>query len=186
MELRTQYYDEEPEIMIPEKINTRCTVLRRFQLEDLDDIAKVLGHPDVMQFSLDGPFTREQSKSFVEKCLDNYKNKGFGLFAVVDKIDRIVIGYCGFYFQLIEGVEMVEIGYRLHPNYWNRGIATEVSKAVQEYGSNQLGLEKMISIIEAENKASIRVAEKNGFKFEKEVLFKDKIPVRIYAIEKSD
>ena len=98
----------------------------------------VLGDPDVMRFSESGPFTRKQSKDFIEKCLINYRDKGFGLFAVEDKVDHIVIGYCGFYFQLIEGVEEIEIGYRLHPKYWNRGIATETSKAVQEYGFNQL------------------------------------------------
>ena len=166
------------------EIKTKRTILRRFREEDLDDIAKVLGHPDVMRFSLSGPYSRKKSDEFIDWCLSQYENKGVGLYAVVYKEDQRIIGYCGYYFQIIDGIEEIEIGYRLHPDYWNRGLATEVSKAVQENGFDKLGFDRMISIIESENVASIRIAVKNGMKYEKNFLFKDEIPVRIYSIEK--
>ena len=49
-----------------------------------------------------------------------------------------------------------------------------------------MGLTRLISIIEKENIASIRVAKKNGFKLEKEMLYDKRIQVQIYAVEKED
>lgn len=70
-------------------------------------------------------------------------------------------------------------------DYWNNGLATETALAVQNHGFEVLGFTRLISIIEATNIASIRVAEKNGMTLEKAVLFKDKIPVKIFSIETS-
>lgn len=170
--------------MKSEEIKTKRTVLRRFQMGDLDDMAKVLGHPDVMQFSLKGPYSKKESEEFINRCLEQYANKGVGLYAVVYNENQRVIGYCGYSFQMIDEVEEIEIGYRLHPEYWNIGLATEVSKSIQDNGLDKLGFDRMISIIESKNTASIKVAIKNGMKKEKEVLFKDKIPVQIYSIER--
>ena len=169
--------------MEPAELKTQRTILRRFREEDLEELGEVLGHPDVMRFSLSGPYSREQSKEFIDWCLSQYEEKGAGLYAVVYQESQRVIGYCGYFFQTIDGVEEVEIGYRLHPDYWNQGLATETSKAVQSNGFDRLGFNRMISIIESENTASIRVAEKNGMKYEKDSLFQNKIPVRIYSIE---
>lgn len=164
-------------------IKTKRTLLRWFREDDLDDIAKVLGHPDVMRFSLNGPHSREQSKAFIDSCLSQYADKGSGLFAVIYQETQQVVGYCGFYFQVVDDVEEVEISYRLHPDYWHQGLATETVKAVQEYGFETLGFKRMISIIAPENTASIRVAEKNGMQYEKAASFHN-IPAMIYSIGK--
>lgn len=143
-----------------------------------------------MRFSLNGPYSREQSKAFIDGCLSQYADKGAGLFAVFYPETQQVIGYCGFYFQVVEGIDEIEISYHLHPDYWNQGLATETAKATQEYGFNTLGFSRMISIIESAkiesaNTASIRVAEKTGMQFEKIACFRN-LPVRVYSIEKAD
>ena len=164
------------------EIQTDRIILRRFRKEDLNEIASILSQPEVMEFSLSGPYTREQSEYFLRACLMNYEKRDMGLYAVVQRENLKLIGYCGYSFQNIDGIEEVEIGYRLHPDYWNRGLATEAAKAVQEAGFTKYGLKRIISIIEAKNIASIRVAEKNGMIFEKESLFKDTVAVRIYSV----
>lgn len=164
-------------------IKTKRTILRQFQKDDLDDVARLLGHPEVMRFSLSGAYSRERSEAFIDTCLSQYKNKGVGLFAVVyPQNTHQVIGYCGFYFQVIDTVEENEIAYRLHPAYWNQGLATEVANAVKEHGLNKLGFNRMISIIEAENTASIKVAEKIGMRYEKTASFHG-ITTNIYSIK---
>lgn len=166
-----------------DRIETDRLVLRRLCRNDLGEISEVLGNAEVMRFSLSGPYSHEKCEEFVEACITSYERKGSGLFAVVLKETGRVIGYCGFYFQMIDSKEEVEIGYRLHPTYWNQGLATEASRRVQDFGFKNLGFDRMISIIEAENIASIRVAEKNGMRYEKDAVFKDSVPVKIYAIE---
>lgn len=167
-----------------DSIETDRLVLRRFRRNDLDELAEVLGNPEVMRFSLSGPYSRRKSEEFIEGCVSVYDHRGVGLFAMVAKERQNVIGYCGFYFLTIDSQEEIEIGYRLHPTYWNRGLATEAAKATQNLGFDRLDFNRMISIIEPENIASVRVAEKIGMKHEKDAIFKDRVSVRIYVIEK--
>jgi ribosomal-protein-alanine N-acetyltransferase len=68
--------------------------------------------------------------------------------------------------------EEVEIGYRLHPDYWNRGLITEAALAVRDHGFRDWKLSRVISLIHPENIPSRRVAEKNGMKVEKEITFR--------------
>lgn len=163
-------------------IETERMILRHFALDDLDSMAEIMADPEVMRFSLSGPYSREKTKDFLKRCIGGYKEKGLGLFAVVLKGENKVLGYCGIIYQDIDGEDLPEIGYRIHRDYWGKGLATEAAKAVQDYGFGRFGFSKMISVIEAENAVSIRVAEKCGLRFEKEALFKDRVPVRIYSI----
>jgi RimJ/RimL family protein N-acetyltransferase len=63
----------------------------------------------------------------------------------------------------------VEIGWRLDPDYWGRGLATEAAAAVLRDGFERLGFSRLISIIYRENVASRRVAEKIGLRLWREV-----------------
>lgn len=76
-----------------------------------------------------------------------------------------------------------ELGYRLSRKYWGKGFATEAAIACRDCGLNTFGLRRLISIIEAANHQSIRVAEKVGMTFEKKSTFHG-IAVEIYALEK--
>jgi RimJ/RimL family protein N-acetyltransferase len=58
----------------------------------------------------------------------------------------------------------VEVGWRLSSDVWGRGLATEGGRAGIEYGFDKLGLERIISIIDPENSASLRVAAKLGMR----------------------
>ena len=173
-------------IKTPVIIETSRLILRNFVEADAREMFEVLGDPQVMRFSSNGPYSFQKTEQFVAGCLEGYAKRGVGLFAIVHKDDQKVIGYCGFYFLAIDGVDEVEIGYRLHPAYWSRGLATEASMAVRDFGFDGLGFARLISCIEEENAASIRVAEKNGMSHEKDSLFAGKVPVRIYSISRAN
>ncbi len=163
--------------------NPRIT-LRHFGQNDLDTLAVILADPEVMRFSLSGPKTLEQTQSLIENMLMSYEQQGRGLYAVVHKDDKKLIGYCGFFSQEVDGQREIEVGYRLAPAYWGKGLATEAALATRDYAFSQLGLTRLISIIEPENIRSIRVAEKIGMRHEKDSKFRD-LPVQIYAMHKS-
>ncbi len=147
---------------------TSRLLLREFTPDDVDALAPILADPEVMRFSLSGPETREQTAAFITWCQEQYARSGFGLWAVIHIEDGQLIGYCGLSEWDIEGAHEVEVGYRLDPEYWGRGLATEAAEAALEYARNRLGLSRVIAIIEAENVASIRVAEKIGMRLEKQ------------------
>jgi [ribosomal protein S5]-alanine N-acetyltransferase len=165
-------------------MNSQRISLRPFEASDLDEMQAVLGNSDVMRFSLSGPKTRTETEDFIQRCRAQYDEFGYGLLAVVYQEENRVIGYCGLYRQDIDGRIELEIGYRLHPSYWGRGIATEAAAMVRDWAWANLDREKLISIIEPENAASIAVASKIGMNFEREFLFKGHRPTHIYSIRK--
>jgi [ribosomal protein S5]-alanine N-acetyltransferase len=79
------------------------------------------------------------------------------------------------------GKREYEITYRFAKRHWGQGYATEAAAACCEYGFNVKSLPRLISIIEAENKSSIRVAERVGMAYEAEAIFHN-IPVKVYSL----
>jgi len=163
------------------KITTERLLLRPFQSSDFEKVHQLLSDPDVMRFSLNGPYSKQKSMHFINQCILKSENNEPSLIAVIEKKNNQLIGSCGFFPQKIQGTEELELGYRLLKNYWGQGFATEAAMAVKTYAFNEMGLTRLISLIETGNNASVRVAEKNGFKLEKQMLYDGKISVAIYA-----
>ena len=161
---------------------TSRLLLRKFNENDLEPLLAIRGDPAVMRFSVSGPETREDIQTrYLPACLKRYSRDGFGQWAVVRKSDRVCVGECGICVQEVEGAREFEISYRMRRDCWGSGLATEAARACRDYGFNQAGLRRLISIIESENLASIRVAEKIGMTLQKRASF-HKIPVLIYSI----
>jgi ribosomal-protein-alanine N-acetyltransferase len=153
--------------------------LRPLARKDLDALAGLYSDPQVMRFSL-GMLTREQAGEKLDEILLLSDLKGRHTYAVERLADGRFTGICGFAPQTVDGVEETELGYRLMPEFWGRGIATEAARACRDHAFGTLGLLRIVSIIEPANIRSIRVAEKIGLRFEKEANMWDRL-VRIYA-----
>lgn len=162
-------------------LETPRLILRPFQKEDVDLMAELFANPGFMRFSLGVYTKREQTVAFVEKVM-GWDRAGIpSQFAMIPRDTGTVVGYCGFFHHPEHGIDDVEIGYRLHPDYWNKGIASEAARAVREHGFRDLELPRVISLIHPENIPSRRVAEKNGMTIEKEITFRG-FPTLVFAI----
>ena len=131
--------------------------------------AELMANRDFMRFSL-GVFSREQTAAFLKKTL-GWNSAGLpSLFAVIVRENSKLIGYCGFFHQEVDGTNEIEIAYRLHPDYWGRGLATEAAQAVRDHAFRDLKLPRVISLVHPDNLPSRRVAEKNAMKVEKKTV----------------
>jgi ribosomal-protein-alanine N-acetyltransferase len=165
-------------------LETPRLILRPFREDDVDLLAPLMADADFMRFSL-GPYNREQTAAFVENLIGWQRAGMPSLFALFTRTENAFLGYCGFYHHPAENIADVEIGYRLHPGYWNRGLATEAARAVRDHGFGDLNLLRLISLVPPENIPSRRVAEKNGMSIEKEIIFKG-FPTLMYAIRREE
>jgi len=164
------------------ELHTPRLILRCFREDDVDAMAQLFANPDFMRFSL-GAFTeRKKTVDFIDKVMGWDRGSIPSQFAVVPRGERAVIGYCGFHHHP-EVPGEVEIGYRLHPDYWNRGLITEAARTVRDHAFAELKLPRVISLIHPDNVPSRRVAEKNGMEVEKEITFRG-FPTLVYAISR--
>ena len=62
--------------------------------------------------------------------------------------------------------QKAEVWYKLHPDFWNKGYATEALKKIVQYGFKELGLHRIEAGCAVENFGSIKVLEKVGMKKE--------------------
>ena len=166
-------------------LQTPRLILRSFREEDADVMAQLFANPDFMRFSL-GIFTeRKQTIAFIDKVM-GWDHAGIpSQFAVVPRGEDAMIGYCGFFYHPEHGIEDIEIGYRLNPDYWNRGLITEAARAVRDHGFRDCNLSRVISLIHPENIPSRRVAEKNGMTVENKVTFRG-FPTLVYATTRQE
>ena len=159
-------------------------ILRRLTLADADALLAVFGDAEVMRYG-DGVRSLAWVLGWLADCLARYDQGQPAPWAIVERGgDDRAIGYCGlFTYGDVNGRPEVELGYRLARAYWGRGYATEAARAVLDYAFRVLGLARLIALIDPDNVASIRVAEKLGMTHEADALLPGYThPDRVYAI----
>ena len=103
--------------------------------------------------------------------LASYERFGFGLYIVQLKRSGASIGICGLLKR--ETLRDVDIGFAFLPRFWSRGYAFESAAAVREHARNDVGLQRLVAIVDPVNAGSIRVLEKLGFTFERMIRLGD-------------
>ncbi|HEX8592314.1 MAG TPA: GNAT family N-acetyltransferase [Pseudomonas sp.] len=145
-------------------LHTERLTLRELTLADVPALAAILGDAQVMRFSVRGPLSESAVAEFVQWSIRCYAVDGFGPWAVIERLTGDLAGFCALNREAVDRVEEVEIGYRLGPSFWGRGLATEAAAATLAYGFETLGLESIIAIVQPSNVASIRVIRKLCFR----------------------
>ena len=103
--------------------------------------------------------------------LASYARFGFGLYIVELKPSGGSIGICGLLKR--DTLRDVDIGFAFLPRFWSRGYAFESAAAVREHARNDVGLQRLVAIVDPVNAGSIRVLEKLGFTFERMIRLGD-------------
>ncbi|WP_157958312.1 GNAT family N-acetyltransferase [Salinicola lusitanus] len=140
--------------------------LRELAYSDHAELAKILADREVMHFSMRGPLTNDQTSAFIEANHSLYRERQFGMWAVEQSADGALIGFCGLSPIDLAGKEEIELGYRLTPSAWGKGLATEAACATVKQGINNCCLDSIIAIVASSHPASASVARKAGMSLE--------------------
>lgn len=163
-------------------LETERLLLRRLVPADLDALYALYRDPDVRRYFPDGTLTLEETRAELEWFLNGHpRHPELGLWATILKETGQFIGRCGLLPWTIDGQFEVEIAYMLDKEYWGQGLATEAARGIAKYAHETLGLTRLICLIDHDNAASIRVAEKTGMAYEKEGV-DDQGPYVLYSM----
>lgn len=145
------------------EIETERLCLREWKSSDFVPFAMMNRSKRACEF-LPKTLSTEESDSLAKRFIDHHAICGFAPYAVEEKQHHRFIGYVGLMIPTFEASFMpaVEIGWRLSPDYWGRGYASEAALSVLGEGFGALGLHEIVSFTVPQNQRSIRVMEKIG------------------------
>lgn len=145
--------------------------LRRFERDDLDELASVFAHREVWEFPYGRAMTRAETEAFLDGQISHWTDCGFGCWAARERDTSCLVGYVGLSVPtfLPEILPAVEVGWRFMPATWGKGYATEGATAALDEAFTALGLDRVCSLPQADNPRSGRVAQRLGMRLIREV-----------------
>lgn len=146
------------------RIASKRLIMTPFSVSDIPAFAQLSTDPKVMQYVATSPQTYTDVHESVTYFLQHLAQYGYGVMTLFDKKGKNLVGFCGFNHQVVDDEEYVELGYRLLPEHWGNGYASEAAQTLLTHAFNELKLPELVSIIHPENMASIRVSQKIGMK----------------------
>lgn len=150
--------------MFPELITERF-ILQRIFPEDQQFIFEGLSHPDIIPFYGVRYDSFEATKKQMEWYEKAYNEGSGGPWKIIDKVTGEKIGVIAYYYHKPEH-RKAEVGFWIFPEYWNKGITTEVLQRVIEFCQEEKNIHRLEAFVEEGNIASSRVLEKLGFVYE--------------------
>ncbi|MBD5540199.1 MAG: GNAT family N-acetyltransferase [Lachnospiraceae bacterium] len=149
-------------------LTTKRCIVREFTEEDLDELYEVYADPSISRYTEGLYADREQERKYIRDYIEQvYKLCGFGIWAVISRETGKLIGRAGIAWR--EGYDTPELGYVIGVPYQRKGIASEVCGKILEFAREGLGFEKIRVLFVEENKASLRLCRKLGFKKDEDV-----------------
>lgn len=149
-------------------IETERLRLRGHRLDDFAAGCAMWGDPVVTRHIGGKPFSQEDVWARLLRYAGHWTLLGFGYWALEEKATREFVGEAGFgeFMREIQPSlkDIPEVGWALMASAHGKGYATEAVRAVVEWGDQHFGQVQTACIIHPENLASVRVAEKCGYR----------------------
>ncbi len=158
-----KFYIETDRLILRDLLSTDAEGL--FQLDSNALVHKYLGNMPITQLA--------QAEAVIAMVRQQYEDNGIGRWAALEKGSGNFIGWCGLKWVTSPDNNhnnFYDVGYRLMPEYWGRGYATEATKAALQYAFDVLHLDIVTASHHIENMASRKVLEKCGLKYKNDYI----------------
>lgn len=166
---------------IPELVSERLR-LRGWLASDADALRRIYGDPVTMRYIGDGsPMPPDRAWHALAFLLGHWELRGYGMWAVTERSTGDLLGRAGLHHP--EGWPGLELGWLIARSRWGEGLATEAAQLAAEWVWDSLDTDRLIHVIQPENVASIRVAEKLGASFDERIKL-DGADVGVYALDR--
>lgn len=168
-------------------VETERFMLREILTDDADGLFELDSDSEVHKYLGNNPVkTIEQIHEVIGFIQNQYTENGIARWAIIEKTTNDFVGWAGL--KLVKEttngyINYYDLGYRLIQKHWNKGIATEVSKAIVEFGFNNMYLNEMYAMADVNNSASNKVLQKLGFELI-EVFNDENVPHNWYKLTK--
>lgn len=163
-----------------ERFSTSRLLAERLQFQHLHELYRMHQNQQVMA-TLGGVRSDEETRLFIFNNLNHWQQYGFGLWVFRDQVNHQFVGRAGLRNTNIDGKEEVELAYALMEKFWGQGLATEMGEKILKIGFELLNIAEVVCLTLTMNRASQRVMEKLGFKYERDIIHAD-LPHLLYRL----
>jgi RimJ/RimL family protein N-acetyltransferase len=146
-------------------VETERLRLRGHALDDFEMECTIWADPIVTRFIGKKPSTRSEAWYRLLRYVGHWQLLGYGYWVITDKVSGAFLGEVGFADykrELTPALDAPEIGWGLMPSAHGKGIGTEAVRAATAWADQRW--ERTVCIIDPDNLASLRVAEKCGYR----------------------
>lgn len=144
-------------------IETSRLILRDWQEADIPHLTRMNSDDKVMEYFLK-TLSYEETTALYHQIQEEFVKYGFGAYAVEEKDTGTFVGFVGLHNVTfdVDFTPAIEILWRLLPEFWGRGYATEAAIACLIYAKEELKLNEVVSFTSLLNKRSEQVMRKIG------------------------
>lgn len=155
-----------------EILETERCLVRETTVADVDAFFEIYSEPSITEYTEGLYTTKEKERDYIREYIDKfYTFYEYGVWTIVEKESGAIIGRAGF--SARPECDNPELGFVIGLPWQQKGYAFEVCKAILEFGWETLGFEGVQALVEPENKASIALCEKLGFRQIERVTLQD-------------
>jgi ribosomal-protein-alanine N-acetyltransferase len=173
-------------------IETERLIIREIRESDLEGMFELDSNTEVHKYLGNNPIkTKQEAKNQIQFIKEQYKERGIGRFAVIEKKSGNFIGWSGFKLnqgkkETLNGFDnFIDIGYRLIPTYWKKGYGLESAIACLNFGFKTLNYDIIYGAADTENAGSNKILQKIGLQFVNEFEY-DNVKVNWYQLKKEN
>jgi RimJ/RimL family protein N-acetyltransferase len=141
-----------------------AVIIRQWTINDLDNLVSYANNINIwntLRNYFPHPYTKENGEEWLNKTIGQEPVVNFAI-----DLDGKAVGGIGLILNSDVYIMSAEIGYWIGEPYWGLGIATEALKQIVDYTFYYFDIIRLYAEVFENNKASMRVLEKNGFYLE--------------------
>jgi ribosomal-protein-alanine N-acetyltransferase len=140
----------------------------RIRAEDFDDLARLHGDERVMA-TLGGVISPAETRARLAAMIEDWERNGFGVWTFRMRDGGRFAGRAGLRRVNAGGRDKIELLYAVAAEFWSGGYATEMARAILKIAFEQLDIAEVVAFTLPANRASRRVMEKAGLRYERDI-----------------
>ncbi|MFN3232207.1 MAG: GNAT family N-acetyltransferase [Alphaproteobacteria bacterium] len=165
-----------------ERIETPHLIGRPPTESDFDLLHQMHTDPNIMK-TLGGLQDEAFTRRVLVRFIDHWRQHGFGVWMFEDKAGRGFVGRGGLQKVRVEGQSETEILYALTPNFWGRGLGTQIARASAAVAFEHLALEDVAAFTMTTNNPSAAIMRRIGMTYERDFVRAD-LPHVFYRMKR--
>lgn len=139
--------------------------LEPFRDEHFDGLYEMNSDPAVMRYITGRPDTREETRAGIERVKARWAELGYSWWAFIDRASGELVGAGAIQHLNRDTSQPLEIGWRLKPAHWGKGLASEAAQHMAAFAFDDLRTPLLLSICDPDNPASARVMQRLGMRY---------------------